>query len=338
MASPEELQLLEQKSRSLQLKEDALSRTAEQQSKTEQRIKAQQESVAEKERANQLKAQDLIQRERKYNEENLQLNKERQALLQTKKEIHESKQKPTLYLIPFLLVACVVAGYFTFEHLNKKQAHFDQITYASKNIDKLANLLSQSQNQVMDKSSALQNKKTELNKTKNMLSDLKTTTDQLQSEISSLKSDKKTTDSEHSNLTTSAEILTSQLEALKAQLEDEYLTIDLYEAFIDYQEKDLEVFKVVMSKQQEILDQKDANLNEHLSQNQALEKVLAEKEIILSEKDRVLLEQESSLDRLKTKFSTIKKEFDSTKTEDTTLKDKAPAIQTIEINAQEASK
>ncbi|WP_197479785.1 hypothetical protein, partial [Oleiphilus sp. HI0132] len=78
MASPEELQL-EQKSRALQLKEDALNRQATQQQKTEERIKAHQDSVAKKERANQLKTQDLIKRERKLKEDNTLLQHEREA-------------------------------------------------------------------------------------------------------------------------------------------------------------------------------------------------------------------------------------------------------------------
>jgi hypothetical protein len=242
MASPEELQL-EQKSRTLKLKEEALNKQAEQQVKTEARIKEHQKSVAEKERANQLKSQSLIDRESKYQEESFLLNQERQSLLDAQQAAQRVRQKPFVLLMPFLLFACIVAGYFSYEQLNTKEHYFGQVTVAAENIDKLAGLLSSSQHDVLAASNALKKKQQELVKTRAMLADLRTTTDQLQLEVKQLKSSQGPTGSEQLSLASSVVTLSDQLAVLKAQLEEYYLTNDVNEAFIEYQEKDLSSVK-----------------------------------------------------------------------------------------------
>jgi hypothetical protein len=242
MASPEELQL-EQKSRTLKLKEEALNKQAEQQIKTEARIKEHQKSVAEKERANQLKSQSLIDRESKYQEESFLLNQERQSLLDAQQAAQRVRQKPFVLLMPFLLFACIVAGYFSYEQLNTKEHYFEQVTVAAENIDKLAGLLSSSQHDVLAASNALKKKQQELVKTRAMLADLRTTTDQLQLEVKQLKSSQGPTGSEQLSLASSVVTLSDQLAVLKAQLEEYYLTNDVNEAFIEYQEKDLSSVK-----------------------------------------------------------------------------------------------
>jgi len=277
MASPEALQL-EQKQRALKLKEDALSRQAEQQLRTEKRIKEHQKNVAEKERANQIKSQDLITRELKYKEETSALNKERQQLLDAQETLESSRQKPWLLIVPFLLLACVVAGYFAYEQLNKKAQHFEQVAVASKNIDKLAKLLTSSQDEVLTASNELLNKKDELSKTKNMMLDLKNTTDQLQLEITQLKGNQETSVEEKSALALSANTLSEQLATLKVQLEDKYLTIDINEAFIDYQENDLNVFKAALTSQQETIQQKEDALSDQQKQQRNLENAIKSKE------------------------------------------------------------
>jgi len=297
MASPEEFKL-EQKSRSLQLKEEALSRQAQHQQKTEERLQTLQNDVSKTERANQLKSQDLIKREKKYTDENLQLQKERKSLLETQQEEITSRQKPLMYIIPLILVTCIIAGYSAYDQINKKQLQFDQITVASKNIDKLANILSMTQDQVIDKSSALSNKKNELDKTKTMLQALKGTTDQLHTEITQLKSNQSTSESERTALATSAQTLTKQLSKLKEQLEDTYLTIDLNEVFIDYQENDLNVFKDALASHKALLEEKDENLNKQQIQQQVLEQSVEEKSETLSTKTE-------QLKKLKTEFTTV---------------------------------
>jgi len=312
MASPEELRL-EQKARSLQLKEEALSRQAQQQTHTEQRLKTHQDNVAKTERANQLKSQDLIKRETKYADDSRQLNQERKSLLEAQQEAESKRHKPIMLIIPILLVTCIVAGYITYEQINKKQQHYNLIATASKNIDKLASILSLTQDQVIDKSTALSNKKTELDKTKNMLLGLKNTTDQLQSEITLLRGNQATTETEKAALAVSAQSLSSQLASLKTQLEDKYLTIDINEAFIDYQEHDLKVFKTALETHQEMLDQKTSTLNNQHKQQLLLEQKIAEKEDNLSSKAE-------QLEKLKLKFSTIQKNMSTIQNENSELK------------------
>jgi hypothetical protein len=236
MASPDELKL-EQKIRSLKLKEEALSKLTEQQIRTEARIKEHQKSVAEKERANQLKAQSLIDRESKYKEESFLLNKERQSLLDAQQRIERRRHKPFVLVMPFLLLACIVAGYFSYQQLNTKEQYFEQVTVAADNIDKLAGLLSLSQKDVQTASNELKKKQAELVKTRAMLVDLRTTTDQLQLEVKLLKSSQDPTGLDQESLASSVIILSDQLAALKEQLEEYYLTNDVNEAFIETKEK-----------------------------------------------------------------------------------------------------
>ena len=174
MASPDPIQL-EQKSRALKLKEDALNRQAHQQLKTEERIKANQEKVATKERANQVKTQDLIKREQKHKDDIFVLQGERRSFEDAQQSAATSAHRPML---------------------EKKQQHFGQIAVASKNIDKLASILSLTQDEVVNQSSALENKKGELDKTKQMLLELKNNTDQLKTELLQLRGDHATTATE----------------------------------------------------------------------------------------------------------------------------------------------
>jgi len=261
MASPEELQL-EQKDRTLKLKEEALNKQAEQQVRTEARIKEHQKSVAEKERANQLKSQSLIDRESKYKEESFLLNQERQSLLDAQQTIERKRQKPFVLLMPFLLLACIVAGYFSYEQLNTKEQYFEQVTVAAENIDKLAGLLSSSQENVQAASNELQNKQKELAKTRAMLLDLRATTDQLQLEVTRLKDANDPSASGEMALTSSVITLSAQLANLKAQLEENYLTNDVNEAYIEYQEKDLNTVKVQQKNLQASIETKEQLLQE----------------------------------------------------------------------------
>ncbi len=274
MASPEELKL-EQKARALKLKEEALTRQAQTQVRTETRLTATQHEVAQKERANRLKIQELNAREQKLEEDKRLAQKELESLTVRQNELEAKKKSANLIILPLLLIVCIVAGYLAFDYMNQQKRQFNQIAIASKNIDKLANLLNLTQEEVIDQSSALKNKKAELDKTKNMLVDLKTTSDQLQTEITRLKDNQQATHAEKSALSSSAEMLVSQLSDLKTQLDDNYLTIDINEAFIDYQENDLKVFKEALSDYQKQLAQKDGSLYEQQAKQVFLEKLLA---------------------------------------------------------------
>jgi len=269
MASPEEIQL-EQKIRTLKLKEEALSKQAEQQVRTETRIKEHQKSVAEKERANQLKSQSLIDRESRYKEESFLLNQERQSLLDAQQTIERRRQKPFVLILPFLLLACIVAGYFSYEQLNTKEEYFEQVTVAAENIDKLAGLLSSSQKDAQTASNALQNKQKELVKTRAMLVDLRNTTDQLQLEVTQLKGTSDSSTLGETNLASSVVTLSGQLATLKVQLEEYYLTNDVNEAYIEYQEKDLNTVKAQQKNLQTSIENKELLLLEKDTKTAAL--------------------------------------------------------------------
>jgi len=284
MASPEELQL-EQKERALKLKEEALNKQAEQQVRTEARIKEHQKSVAEKERANQLKSQSLIDRESKYKEESFLLNQERQSLLDVQQTVERKRQKPFVLIMPFLLLACVVAGYFAYEQLNTKEHHFEQVTAAADNIDKLAGLLSSSQENAQTASNELQNKQKELVKTRAMLVDLRMTTDQLQQEVTQLKSPSDPSVLGDTALASFIITLSDQLAILKAQLEENYLTNDVNEAYIEYQEKDLNTVK---------------------AQQQNLQASIENKEQLLLEQDTKAAELSTNLETMQQQLQTLK--------------------------------
>lgn len=273
MASPEELRL-EQKTRALQLKEDSLSRQAQLQLRTETRLKENQEEVAQKERATRLKAQELNKREQKLEQEQKLLKKEAESLTSRRQELETKKKNTSLILLPVLLIVCIIGGYLTFDHLDQRERQYNQITLASKNIDKLANILNITQEEMLDKSAALHNKKLELDKTKAMLMGLKTTSDQLQDEITKLKGNQPTSEAGNSVLTNSAETLAAQLFDLKTQLEDNYLTLDVNEAFIDYQENDIETFKTALDKYKKQLEQKEDSLSQHKTKQTLLEELL----------------------------------------------------------------
>jgi hypothetical protein len=283
MASPEELQL-EQKSRTLKLKEEALTKQAELQIRTEARIKEHQKSVAEKERANQLKSQSLIDRESKYKEESFLLNQERQSLLDAKQTIERTRHKPFVLIMPFLLLACIVAGYFSYEQLNTKEQYFEQVSAAAQNIDKLAGLLSSSQEDALTASNELLAKQKELVKTRAMLVDLRMTTDQLQLEVKQLKSSQDPTGLDQMTLALSVVTLSDQLATLKAQLDEYYLTNDVNEAFIEYQEKDLSSVK---------------------AQQQNLQDAIANKEKMLLEQDTKTAQLSRSLKNMKNQYQAL---------------------------------
>ena len=309
MASPEELQL-EQKARSLKLKEDALKRQANQQQRTDSRLKAHQDSVAKKERANQFKTQDLIKRERKLQEDSTLLQRERETF-SASQEAAASRRSSSITLLPVLLVACIVGGYFAYQQLEKRSFHYNQIASASKNIDKLANILSLTQDEVLTQSTALEIKKGELDKTKDMLFDLKQSSDQLRREIQLLKGDQATSASEKASLVESADILAQQLGELKVQLEDKYLTIDIIEALVDYQEDRLKNVKGELATKQELLAKHQDSLSEQQSQQMYLEQALNEKDTQLKEKNRSLQTAQEELDQAQRQLTEAEQKLDA---------------------------
>jgi DNA repair exonuclease SbcCD ATPase subunit len=277
MASPEETEL-EQKLQALKQQEAALLHQEQQQRLTEERITAHQKAVAETERANQLKAQDLIKREQSTEQERRAFTQERQSFFEAQKLLADKRQKRTRLIIPFLLLTCVIAGYLAFTQFGEQSKQYEQITLASDNIDKLARILSFTQEEMLNNASDLIDKKTQLEKTKNMLSDLSNTSEQLQTEIRQLRSNRATSEVEKTALSVSVKMLSTQLANLNTQLEDNYLTNDINEAFIDYQERDLNNFKDQLTAQINAIQKTELSIVKQQNQVHRLEKELALKE------------------------------------------------------------
>lgn len=226
----------------------------------QQRFQEHQKQVADQERANRIKAQNLIQRERKLEDEQRILQQERKMLEHTHLSLKSSRRRRSAFMLPLLLVAAIAAGMLAYRNIEQQQKYFDQVTTASKNIDTLAKLLSVTQDEVVLATSSLSTKQVELERTKSMLDDLKSTTDQLYLEIRQLKGDSYETAEDKSALFLSADNLSEQLATLKAQLEDKYLTNDINEVYIEYQENDLRKARQQIQDQEDMLARKDAQI------------------------------------------------------------------------------
>ena len=236
----------------------------------QQRFHEHQRRVADQERANRIKAQNLIQRERKLEDEQRVLQQEREMLEHTQIALKVNRQRRTAFMLPLLLVAAIAAGMMAFRNIEQQQQYFDQVTTASKNIDTLAKLLSVTQDEVVIATSSLSTKQVELERTKTMLADLKQTTDQLTMEIRQLKGDSYEFAEDKSALSLSADNLTAQLATLKEQLEDKYLTNDINEVYIEYTENDLRKAQQKLKDQEKVLAHKDqeiADLRNRLANN-----------------------------------------------------------------------
>ncbi len=237
-------------------------------SSVHQRLAGQQQQVADQERANRIKAQDLIQREQRLEDERRMILQERKMLNNTQMTLKASRQKTTALMLPLFLVAAIAAGLFAFNHIEQQEKYFNQVANASKNIDALAKILSVTQDEVVIATSQLSTKQFELERTKGMLNELKDTTDNLQMEIFKLKGDTSSTAEEKSALTISADNLSEKFAILKAQLEDKYLSDDINEVYIEFQENDLKKTHQQLDQQAAMLAEKD-RLIETLKASQA---------------------------------------------------------------------
>ncbi len=320
MASPEEI-ILEQRTRALNLREDSLNRQAEQQSLTEKRLNTHQKEVAEKERSNRLKAQELTLREQKLQEDQQLLEQESLSLANRQVELASRQKKSQLFFLPVLLCVCIAGGYLAYDYVNQQKLHYALISQASKNIDKLANLLNITQDQVIDKSNDLLSKKLELDKTKQMLLELKITSDRLYEEINKFESSPLTASGEKTTLSLSAETLAAQLASLRTQLEDNYLTIDINEAYIDHQENDLNLFKAALADHQKKLAQKEGSIQEQQVKQALLEELLQSSKT----QNQQLSKQ---LDALNNSLKELQRELKETLKENRSLIKENTALQT----------
>ena len=280
-------------------------------------------SPEEQERANQLKEQDLVNRERKLEDESQRLSQERLAYLEVQRRFAEVRGRNIRILMMVFVVVAIGAGYFAFNYMDKKERYFEQIVLASKNIDKLTKVLSLTQDEVLSSSSALVDKKNQLKVTKTMLTDLKTATEQLHQEINQMKNSQANSEAERNALLTSAQALSSQLKNLKVQLEDNDLTNDINEAFIAYQENDLRNFQKTLAEHYESIQSKEQSLEQKQSQLLALEQTLAQKDQKIAELTHHISELNTSLTQVQDKYQASQASYASLEQEVKELR-KAP--------------
>jgi len=211
-----------------------------------------------------------------------------------------------------------------FEHLSQKKQNFEQVTTASENIDKLAKIINFSQQEMRSNSAELQDKKHQLEKTKVMLSELKITTEQLQYEIRQLKSNQETSDAEKTALSVSIKTLLTQFASLNTQLEDNYLTIDINEAFIEYQENDLNDFKQTLAKQINAIQLTEQSLEARQDQVTLLQQALSQKDGELSIFTQNIEKLDASLSEFQKKYRDSQARNANLEQEISQLKDTAP--------------
>lgn len=224
---------------------------------TQRRLAEHQQQVADQERANSIKARELMQREQKLKDEQALLEQERNMIQGAQEAIRSSRRQRSVLILPLLLITAVGAGLFAYENLEQQKRYFDQVTQASKSIDRLSQVLSLTQDEVVLTSGKLSNKQMELERTKEMLAELRATTDQLQIEIAQLKGHNEDAIEGKLALTESAGNLSVQLTILREQLEDKYLTNDINEVYIEYQENDLrKAQQALLEKERELAAQR----------------------------------------------------------------------------------
>jgi hypothetical protein len=153
-------------------KQDELAQERARLSILQDRISAHQDALAEKERANQLKAQDLIHREHRLAENETILKREQSLFREQHKTRKQLQSKRSSLVAPILLIACVAAGYFAFENLDQQRTYFKQVKAASANVDKLARVLGITQQKMVKASSELEQKKLELEQAKELVMNL----------------------------------------------------------------------------------------------------------------------------------------------------------------------
>lgn len=119
-----------------------LGRTANtEQTGLEKRLEQHQQALAEQERANQIKAQDLLRRERQFEDDKQALQAELKLLQRTQARNKKASQRRNQLILPILLISAIAAGVFAFDNLAKQERYAAQVNKASDNIDKLTKLL-----------------------------------------------------------------------------------------------------------------------------------------------------------------------------------------------------
>lgn len=107
----------------------------------EKRLEQHQQMLAEQDRANQIKTQDLIRRERQLEQDKQALQAEFRVLKRAQSRNNKASQRRSQLILPILLISAIAAGVFAFDNLAKQERYAAQVNQASDNIDKLTELL-----------------------------------------------------------------------------------------------------------------------------------------------------------------------------------------------------
>ena len=148
--------------------------------RSNERITALQQHVAERERATQNKAKELLAREQQLAEQQLLLEKREQIFEAQRHRQRMAKRNRASLIAPLLLITCVAAGYFAYEQIDQQRQYFQQVKAAEAHVDKLSRVLSITQERMVSNTSTIEERNAQLAETQSKLESLEAELTRLQ--------------------------------------------------------------------------------------------------------------------------------------------------------------
>lgn len=149
--------------------------------RSNERISALQQHVAERERATQNKAKELLAREQQLAEQLLLLEKREQIFEAQRHRQRMAKRNRASLIAPLLLITCVAAGYFAYEQIDQQRQYFQQMKAAEAHVDKLSRVLSITQERMVSNTGTIEERNAQLAETQSKLESLEAELTRLQS-------------------------------------------------------------------------------------------------------------------------------------------------------------
>lgn len=137
--------------------------------RSHERISELQKHVAERERATQNKAKELLAREQQLAEQQLILEKREQIFEAQRHSRRLARRNRASLIAPLLLITCVAAGYFAFEQIDQQRQYFQQVKAAEAHVDKLSRVLSITQERMVLNTSTIEERNAQLAETQSKL-------------------------------------------------------------------------------------------------------------------------------------------------------------------------
>ncbi|KZY59220.1 hypothetical protein A3742_04860 [Oleiphilus sp. HI0071] len=150
--------------------------------RSNERISALQQDVAERERATQNKAKELLAREQQLAEQQLLLEKREQIFETQRHRQRLAKRNKASLIAPLLLITCVAAGYFAYEQIDQQRQYFQQVKVAEAHVDKLSRVLNITQERMVSNTSTIEERNAQLAQTQSKLESLEAEFSRLQNE------------------------------------------------------------------------------------------------------------------------------------------------------------